>query len=194
MAARCCLFTTVSWEMYRKRSSWQGITQLPYHEKLAGYFHFKADPKGDQSWTGGNIHGLSELPYHLTEAGNYDELYKTLIDFKFLEHKAEEVGITRRVDENDREHITSDGVHQLQQDFERALEAAPGGGRAGTGAGIRALLIITARHTAAGLTIYCPVCNKTSPIKVEMRGTVIACPQEGCQTPLKINPFVIKTA
>ena len=165
-----------------------GANAQPYHEKLADYFKLKANPKRDQTWTGKNIHGLSELPYHLTEAGKYDDLFKTLTDFKFLEHKAEEVGITKREDENGRMQITSDGVHQLQQDFERAFEASPGVGAAG--ASRRAPLIITARKTGAGLTVYCPVCNKTSPIKEEMRGRVITCPQEGCQTPLKINPFV----
>jgi hypothetical protein len=159
-----------------------------YHEKLADYFHFKADPNKDRSWTGGNIHGLSELPFHLTEAGNYNELFETLTDFKFLEHKAEEVGITRNQDEFGREQITSDGVRQLQQDFERALEVS--GGNGAEGAGIRAPLIITARLTTAGLTIRCPVCNKTSPIEDKMRDTVVTCPQEACNTPLKINPFV----
>ena len=163
-----------------------------YHEKLAGYFRIKADPADDGSWMGGNIHGLSELPYHLTEARKYDDLFKTLTDFKFLEHKAEEVGITKREDENGRLQITSDGVQQLQQDFERALEASLGVG--GAGASRRAPLIITARQTAAGLTVYCPVCNETSPIEDEIRGTVITCPQEGCLTPLKINPFVIEPA
>jgi hypothetical protein len=161
-----------------------------YHEKLTGYFRLKADPARNRSWTGKNIHSLSELPYHLTEAGKFEELYETLTDFKFLEHKAEEVGITKREDESGRLQITSDGVHQLQQDFERALEASPGISAAGESR--RAPLIITARKTDAGLTVYCPICNKTSPIKDEMRGKLITCPQEGCNTSLKVNPFVVE--
>jgi len=159
-----------------------------YHGKLADYFRFKADPAGDGSWTGGNVRGLSELPYHLTEAGRHQEVYQTLTDFKFLEHKAEEVGITRRTDQAGREQITSDGVHRLQQDVERALAA---GGSGAAGAGLRAPLIITARQTKAGLTITCPVCNKSAPITDKQRGTEIACPQKSCEAPLKLNPFVI---
>jgi hypothetical protein len=168
-----------------------GDNARSYHDKLANYFRVKADPEGkegNRTWTGKNIHGLSELPYHLTCAERYKDLFETLTDFKFLEHKAEEVGITRLKDENGRIQITSDGVRQLEQDFERALAASGGDGAAG--AGMRAPLIITARLTSAGLTVYCPVCNKTSPITDEMRGTKITCPQAVCNTPLKINPFV----
>jgi hypothetical protein len=165
-----------------------GDNAKPYHNKLADYFKFKADPKGDQTWTGKSIHGLSELPYHLTYAERYKDFFETLTDFKFMEHKAEEVGIIKHEDENGRILITSDGVHQLEQDFERAQEAAPGGG--GASASQRAPLIITAHLTTAGLNIYCPVCNKTSPIEEKMRNTVVTCPHEGCNAPLKINPFV----
>ena len=162
-----------------------------FHEKLADYFHSKADPAGDGSWTGGHIHGLSELPFHLTEAGQWDELYHTLTDFSFLEHKVTEVGITRRQEKDGRVQINSDGVHQLQQDFERALEAA--GGDAGAEDG-RAPLILTARLAGDELTVNCPVCNRTSPIQKECLDTVMTCPQTGCAARLKINPFTVKVA
>jgi WD40 repeat protein/Flp pilus assembly protein TadD len=86
-----------------------GDNALPYHEKLAGYFRFKADPKGDQSWTGGNIHALSELPYHLTYSEQDQELVKLLNDFLFLEAKT-----------------LSLGPQPLLGDFDTAL--APGNG------------------------------------------------------------------
>jgi hypothetical protein len=114
-----------------KKAFLAGDQARDLHGKLADYFRFKADPAGDGSWAGGNIHGLSELPFHLTKAGRHQEVYQTLTDFRFLEHKAEEVGIARREDKNGRVQITSDGVHRLQQDFERALESAPGGGAGG---------------------------------------------------------------
>ena len=62
----------------------------PCHARLADYFRFKADPAHDGSWTGKYPHGLSELPYHLTRAGQTEEVFQTLIRFKFLEHKAAE--------------------------------------------------------------------------------------------------------
>jgi ssDNA-binding Zn-finger/Zn-ribbon topoisomerase 1 len=161
----------------------------PYHARLADYFRFKADPKADQSWTGKSPHGLSELPYHLTKATRFEEVYKTLIDFKFLEHKAAEVGMQERKDEKGNPVKTYTGVLQLQDDLEQALATIPGEG--GAGIGDRAPLIITAVDSGKDLSVYCPICNKTSPIKKEALDTVIACPQEGCKTPLKVNPFVI---
>jgi hypothetical protein len=162
----------------------------PYHASLAEYFCFKADPKADQSWTGNYPHGLSEIPYHLTQAGKYDEVYQTLTDFKFLEHKVAEVGVQERKDEKENSIKTYTGVLQLQDDFEQAMEAMPGEG--GAGASDRAPLIITAVDSGTGLTIHCPVCNKTSLIQKETLDTVITCSQEGCKTYLKINPFVIQ--
>jgi hypothetical protein len=161
----------------------------PTHARLADYFRFKADPQGDQTWTGRSTHGLSEMPYHLTRAARYDEVYQTLTDFKFLEHKAAEVGILERKDEKGNIVKTYTGVLQLQEDYEQALAAIPGEGGVGTGG--RPPLIVTAANTGAGLTVYCPVCNKTSPLDKESLDTEITCPQKGCNTRLKINPFVI---
>jgi len=161
----------------------------PYHARLADYFRFRADPKADGSWTGNNPHGLSELPYHLTRAARYEQVYQTLTDFKFLEHKAAEVGVLERKDEKGNRAKTYTGVLQLQDDFERALEAMPGEGGAGTGG--RAPLIVTAVDSGAGLSVYCPVCNKASPLGKESLDREITCPQEGCHTRLKLNPFVI---
>lgn len=59
----------------------------PYHERLAEYFRFKADPQGDGSWTGNNPHGLSELPYHLIKAENFEQVDQTLTDISFLDAK-----------------------------------------------------------------------------------------------------------
>ena len=39
-----------------------------------------------------------------------------------------------------------------------------------------------------GSIVYCPVCNKTSPITKEMLDKVIVCPQAGCKAPLQGQP------
>ena len=165
----------------------------PYHTRLADYFRFKADPAGDRTWAGSDRHGLSELPYHLTRAAHYDEVYETLTDFRFLEHKAAEVGVLERKDETGNLVKTYTGVLQLQDDYEAALAAMPGNGGSGTGSG-RPPLIVTAVDSGAGLTVYCPVCNKTSPIHEDALNTVISCPQADCQARLKLNPFVTHRA
>ncbi len=160
-----------------------------FHAKLANYFQAKADPTGKRTWTGGNKHGLSELPYHLILAGERDEVFKLLTDFKFLEHKAEEVGITSKTNEFGREEVTSEGVQDLQKDYDLALTTfyESSGGEIGG-----APLIRTAEETGGKLKVYCPVCNKKSDISRDELGDVITCPQEACQEKLKLNTFTIK--
>lgn len=160
-----------------------------YHRRLADYFESRADPEGDQSWTGGYIHGLSELPYHLTMAEERDRVFELLTDFTFLEHKAEEVGITRRIGEFGLEEVTSEGVQDLQKDYDLALKKLYGVG--GDEAG-RAPLIRTAEESGGVLRVYCPVCNQKSEINQEDLGQVITCPQEKCDTKLKLNDFIIQ--
>jgi hypothetical protein len=166
----------------------KGGKEVSFHEKLADYFRFKADPKGDGSWTGRHIHGLSELPYHLTQAKLWDEVYETLTDFCFLEHKAAEVGVLERKDEKGIPVKTYTGVLQLQDDFEQALNAMPGEGGSGSSR-VEYPLIITAVNRREGLTAYCPVCNQTSLIKEDQLDRVITCPNPECDRKLKINPF-----
>jgi hypothetical protein len=170
----------------------QGQEQ-PYHARLADYFRFRADPQADRSWTGNYAHGLSELTYHLTRAARYEEVYQTLTDFRFLEHKAAEVGVLERKDEKGNLVRTYTGVLQLQDDLERALQAMPGEEGAPSG-GERWPLIVTAFDAGEGLSVYCPLCNKTSPLDKSLLDKEITCPQPGCNTRLKINPFVINRA
>jgi hypothetical protein len=132
-----------------------------YHRKLAAYFRVKADPTGKNRWDGKYIHGLSELPYHLVSAGERDETFNLLTDFTFLEHKAEEVGITKKIDEFGREGVTSEGVQDLQKDYDLALETFYGGSGGGVGGGP---LIRTAEEVGGVLRVYCPVCNKKSEV------------------------------
>ena len=74
----------------------------------------------------------------------------------------------------------------------QALDAMPGDG--GSGSGIRLPLIVTAVDSGAGFSVYCPVYNKTSSLRKESLDTEITCLQQGCDTQLKINLFVIKRA
>jgi len=159
-----------------------------FHARLGDYFRGRADPAGDRTWTGGAKHALSELPFHLTEAGLFDQVYSVLTDFKFLEHKAAEVGVLARTDEQGKPANMYTGVLQLQEDYEQALVAM--GGQSGMGD--RVPLILTALETSKGLMVYCPVCNKASPIQKEMLDKVIACPQAACKAPIKLNPFTVK--
>lgn len=167
----------------------EGNANTTFHSKLAKYFLDKADPRDDRSWQGTSIHALSEIPYHLSEAGERDNLFSVLTDFSFMEQKVEKVGITQRIDENGRTLINSDGVHQLEQDFKFALEKLYGSDSEDAH---QAPLILTAENMDGKLTLFCPVCNNTMSITEDLLGKNLICPSEGCNTPLKINPFVIE--
>jgi len=103
-----------------------GGQEANYHRKLAEYFRRKADPAGDRSWNGHDRHGLSELPYHLTKAGSFDDLFLQLTDFRFLERKATEVGVLTQKNEAGKYETTCTGVLRLQDDYDLALSAMPG--------------------------------------------------------------------
>ena len=167
-----------------------GGQDQPYHARLADYFRFKADPAGDRNWTGNYPHGLSELPYHLTRAARHEEVYTTLTDFKFLEHKAAEVGVMERKDEKGNPVKTYTGVLQLQDDFERALDGMPGDGGPGTGGG-RAPLIVTAVDNGDGPALRCPVCQHQFPVEKDWLGSEINCANPNCLAALRVNVFVV---
>ncbi len=162
------------------------------HSRLADYFRFRADPEDDGTWTGSDVRGLSELPYHLTEAARWQEVHDTLTDFHFLEHKAAEVGVEVPGGDGEGETVYS-GVFHLQQDFDHALRKMPGGGGA---AGGRRPLIVTAVDFGDGLVVRCPWCNTSHPLTEERKrgwlGNETPCPNEECGGPLKVNPFVVE--
>jgi hypothetical protein len=161
------------------------------HGRLADYFRFRADPERNGTWTGSDVRGLSELPYHLTEAARWQELHDTLTDFRFLEHKAAEVGVEETTDTDGKTSKLYTGVLQLQDDFDHALEKMPGGGGA---AGGRRPLIVTAVDFGGGHVVRCPWCSTAHAVtkerKREWLGQEIICPNDECSGPLKVNPFV----
>jgi hypothetical protein len=162
------------------------------HGLLADYFQFRADPERDRTWTGGDVRGLSELPYHLTEASCWQDLHDTLTDFRFLEHKAAEVGVESPGGDGVGETVYS-GVFHLQQDFDHALRNIPGGGG---GSGARRPLIVTAVDFGDGHVVRCPWCNTAHTVTKERKrkwlGEETTCPNEDCGGPLKLNPFVVE--
>ena len=52
-------------------------------------------------------------------------------------------------------------------------------------------MIVTGVDFGDGMVIRCPWCNTSSPFQEGWRGTDIPCPNEKCEGPLKINPFVV---
>ncbi|MCX9011172.1 MAG: DUF4062 domain-containing protein [Candidatus Methanoperedens sp.] len=63
------------------------------HRRLAEYFHRKADPIGDATWTGNYPRGLSVLAYHQTRGQTWKELEEMLCNLEFIEAKCS-VGMT----------------------------------------------------------------------------------------------------
>ena len=134
------------------------------------------------------------MPYHLTEAARWQDVHDTLTDFRFLEHKAAEVGVELPGGDGEGETVYS-GVFHLQQDFDHALRRMPGGGGA---AGGRRPLIVTAVDFGDGHVVRCPWCNTvhrvTKERKTKWLGHEITCPNEECGGPLKVNPFMVGRA
>ncbi len=159
------------------------------HTNLAEYFRSKVDPAGDGTWPDQDLRGLSELPYHLTEAENWDAVEEVLTDFRFMERKVAEVGIVDQIDAAGKPTKLYTGVYQLRDDYDHALRVM-----GGQGDDPRRRIIVTAVDLGNGLEIRCPHCNRMLPWKEEYRGDEqFACPltDPDCGGPLKVNPFVV---
>lgn len=157
------------------------------HGRLAAYFRSKSDPKADRSWAGNYPRGLAELPYHLTEAADWQEVYETLTNFPFLEHKASEVGVVETKASEGQTTKLYTGVLKLQEDFDHALAKMPG-----SNASVRAKrpIIVTPADFGDGHVIRCPFCITLVPFQDKWLGQEIPCPVEGCGGRWKVNPFV----
>jgi len=171
------------------------------HERLVRYFRTRADPGGQGTWQGetgrADRRGLAELPYHLTCAQQWDDLCETLTDFRFLEQKAANVGITRAGVGGEPALYT--GVFQLQDDYDTALRVLPGAaGRTAS----RPRIIVTATDYGDGLAVRCPHCNTAHPFSRQCpgcrtthhlgdwKGKDIDCPNQACHGPLTVNDFL----
>ncbi len=177
------------------------------HSRLADFWERSADPVGDGTWAtasgtvdGHGKRGLSELPYHLTWARRWDDVYETLTDFTFLEQKAQYVAVSPAGDGDDATTVYR-GVFALQEDFDSTLAAMPGGeGNRGD----RRRLIVTIVDLGDGLALRCPHCNTSHPVQgpcsvcdtehvlASWRGNEIDCPNTRCRGPLKVNDFVVE--
>ncbi len=166
----------------------EGGDGLSRHGVLADLFRSKADPEEDFTWTGGDIRGLAELPYHLTEAERFDDVYEVLTDFRFMERKVAEVGIVQQAD--GRPMYT--GVSRLREDFDHTLAGMPGG--EGDSGGRAVIVTATDFGKGAGYQVRCPFCNRYSDVEEGWLGIEIECPQEGCGKPLKVNSFMVPAA
>jgi hypothetical protein len=157
-----------------------------YHEDIARLFTSKLDPEGDGSFLGDSVRGLSELPYHLTEARNWDALQSVLTDFHFLERKVSEVGVMETFGPNGEVIRTYTGVFLLQDDYDHALSMMPGGDGADT---LATAVILTPVDFGEGYVIRCPYCQTLVPFQEAWLGKEMRCPTSGCGGPWKVNPF-----
>jgi len=100
------------------------------HCTLADYFGRLADPQppddeGFHSWSGEYRRAFAELPYHLTMAQQWDDVYSALTDFTFLEKKSAKVAVDEPEENQGAAKTVYNGPYQLQDDYRLALEAFP---------------------------------------------------------------------
>jgi len=99
----------------------QGDEKLARHRALTAYFQKQPLVNG----TVQNLRKMSELPFQQTEGEQWDDLYETLTDFRFLEEKAK-TGKTLHEGPNQGTLTYYTGVYDLQEDFDWALAKMPG--------------------------------------------------------------------
>jgi hypothetical protein len=101
-----------------------GENKAMIHAKLAAYF--AAQPliiaRDDQKTA--NLRKLSELPFQQVYGALWNELYKTLTDFDFLEAKCTYSGIIH-APEGAKGRKVYGGVYELIEDYRRALTVFP---------------------------------------------------------------------
>jgi len=127
----------VAMSRYLAESEWKIDAQTPLtaagvarQRTLADYFGRLADPQppddeGFHSWGGEYRRAFAELPYHLTMAQRWDDVYEALTDFTFLERKSVKVAVDERRQEEGPAKTVYNGPYQLQDDYRLALEAFP---------------------------------------------------------------------
>jgi hypothetical protein len=90
------------------------------HHTLAEYFKKQPLVEG----TAQNLRKMTEQPFQQTEGEQWDDLYETLTDFRFLEEKTR-TGKTLREGPDEGTLTLYTGVYDLQEDFDRALAKMP---------------------------------------------------------------------
>lgn len=172
------------------------------HGRLAGYFMPGPTGEGRRRWGDATLHGLVELPFQLTRAGDpfRDDLYATLTDFEFIEAKVTRVGVERHGSDDD-ETLDYTGVRQLEDDFDLVLDAW---GAARPVA--RRRVVVTPTDLGQGLVLACPhcrvshgfdgtcaVCGTRHQVE-EWLGREATCPAPGCGGPWRVNRSVVGRA
>jgi hypothetical protein len=164
-----------------------GDAGVQRHRQLAAYFaNDEIQPlerQADGSVTA-NLRRLAELPYQQTSGGLWDETFKTLTDFRFLEAKAEHAGVIETTDREGRVSRTYTGVYQLQDDYALAMARMPGT----DATRLRRRIIVTGTDSGDGLTLRCPHCSEASALNQQWRGQDASCPKFG--GPLRVNEFI----
>lgn len=151
--------------------------------RLARYF------KSRQPFT--NLRTLAELPYQLTMAEMWDDLFETLTNFEFLERKAADLGAVTATDAQGNSVTTYTGIYLIHEDFELALDEMPGDGERRGRIGERPL-ILTAIETDGRLWARCPACLTELALQQADLDTVKNCDNTDCGRALKLNPHVVK--
>ena len=84
------------------------------HSQLADYFRGVTFDRVDPAkWGTDHPRGLSELPYHLLEAGRTDELRGMLLDFEWLQAKLDAVDVNSLIADYD--YLSDDFVLRMVQ-------------------------------------------------------------------------------
>lgn len=164
-----------------------GEIGIERHRQLAAYFSDDTtqplERRADDTVTP-NRRRLSELPYQQTTGKQWDEIFRTLTDFHFLEVKAEHGGVIETGVARGAARRIHTGVYQLQSDYglllRRPTRFGPSDSRA---------LVVTAVDLGDGLKLRCPHCNQSSDFCTRWRGRAIACPR--CDAPLTVNTFTV---
>jgi hypothetical protein len=109
------------------------VAQQRYVESRSAHMHgviadvmktlARGKDAGPREWKG-SAHALAELPYYLTHAERWDDLFTTLTDFTYLEAKAARVSVVKESDEYGNGGVYN-GVLALMDDYDRALKAFP---------------------------------------------------------------------
>jgi WD40 repeat protein len=146
-----------------------GHEGIERHRELATYFGWQRLEAWGEDTTTPNPRQMSELPYHQMMGELWDDLIRTLTDFRFLELKAATLG-----------------VDMILEDFHLALQRIWG-----YGADRKRRMIVTGIDLGNGLELRCPFCDLISSFREEWRGEEIECPH--CGSPLRVNPFVLES-